>query len=68
MYMETTTIAVKEETLKMLRKAKEELSADSFDAVIKSLLIEVKKPKKSMFGALKDIHKEFKREELDRFS
>ena len=66
--METTTIAVKGETLNMLRKAKEELKADSFDAVIKNLLLEVKKPKKSMFGVLKDIHKEFKREELDRFS
>ena len=27
----------------------------------------VKKPKKSMFGVLKKIHKEFKREKLDRF-
>ncbi len=65
--METTTIAVKNETLEMLRKAKEDLKADSFDTVINKLLLEVKKPKKSMFGALKDIHKEFKREELDRF-
>ena len=65
--METTTIAVKRETLKMLRKAKEELNADSFDTLIKNLLLEVKKPKKSMFGVLKDLHKEFKREELDRF-
>jgi len=65
--METTTIAVKEETFKMLRKAKEELHADSFDEVIKNLLLETKKPKKSMFGVLKDFHKEFKREEIDRF-
>ena len=66
--METTTIAVKTETLKMLRKAKEELNADSFDDLIKNLLLENKKPKKSMFGALKSIHKKFKREEIDRFS
>ena len=66
--METTTIAVRKETLKMLSKAKEESNADSFDAVIKNLLLEVKKPKKSMFGVLKGFHKEFKREELDRFS
>ncbi|MBS3105388.1 hypothetical protein J4234_03975 [Candidatus Woesearchaeota archaeon] len=65
--METTTIAVKSETLKMLRKAKEDLNVDSFDMVIKNLLLEVKKPKRSMFGVLKGIHKEFKREELDRF-
>lgn len=66
--METTTIAVKSETLKMLRKAKEELKADSFDTLIKNLLLEVKKPKKSMFGVLKGFHKEFQREELGRFS
>ena len=65
--METTTIAVKEETFRMLRKAKEEFHADSFDTVIKNLLLEVKKPKKSMFGVFKGIHKEFKREEIDRF-
>ena len=65
--METTTIAVKSETLKMLRKAKEDLNVDSFDMVIKNLLLEVKKPKRSMFGVLKGIHKELKREELDRF-
>ena len=62
-----TTIAVKGETLNLLRKAKEELNADSFDELINDLLLETKKPKKSMFGVLKDIKKEFKREELDRF-
>ena len=65
--METTTIAVKDETFKMLRKAKEELNADSFDTLIKNLLLESKKPKKSMFGVLKGLNKEFKREEIDRF-
>ena len=63
-----TTIAVKDETLKLLRKAKEELNAESFDALIKDLLLEAKKPKKSMFGVLKGLRNEFKREELDRFS
>ena len=62
-----TTIAVKGETLNLLRKAKEELKADSFDAVINELLLEAKKPEKSMFGVLKGIKKEFKREEIDRF-
>ena len=65
--METSTIAVKSETLKMLRKAKEELNAGSFDDLIKNLLLESKKPKKSMFGILKGVHKEFKRDEFDRF-
>ena len=63
-----TTIAVKDETLKLLRKAKEDLNAESFDEVIKELLLETKKPKKSMFGVLKGLKQEFKREELDRFS
>lgn len=63
-----TTIAVKGETLKLLRKAKEDLDADSFDTVIKNLLLETKRPKKSMFGILKGLKKEFKREEIDRFS
>lgn len=63
-----TTIAVKGETLEMLRKAKQEFKAESFDEVIKNLLLEVKKPKKSMFGILKGLSKEFKREEIDRFS
>ena len=62
-----TTIAVKDETLKLLRKAKEELNAVSLDAVIKNMLLETKKPKKSMFGILKGLKKEFKREEIDRF-
>ena len=66
--METTTIAVKSETLKMLRKAKEESHLDSFDSLIKNLLLEAKKPKKSMFGVLKGLNKEFQREEIDRFS
>lgn len=65
--METTTIAVKGETLNMLRKAKEELHVDSFDTLIKNLLLEAKKPKKSMFGVLKGLNKQFKREKVDRF-
>ena len=66
--MDTTTIAVKNDTLKLLHKVKEELKVDSFDDVIRRLLQEAKTPKKSMFGSLKGFNKEFKREELDRFS
>ena len=66
--METTTIAVKTETLEMLQKAKEELHANSFDSVIKNLILQAKKPRKSMFGVLKNVNKEFKREEIDRFN
>ena len=28
----------------------------------------IKKPNESMFGVLKEIHEEFEREEIDRFS
>ena len=63
-----TTIAVKDETLNLLRKAKEELNVESFDELINKLLLETKKPKKSMFGVLKGLKAEFKRGELDRFS
>ena len=30
--------------------------------------IKIKNTKKSMFGVLKEIHEEFEREEIDRFS
>lgn len=66
--METTTIAVKEDTLKLLRKIKEETNVDSFDTLIKKLLIQTKRPKKSMFGVLRGVSKKFEREEIDRFS
>lgn len=66
--MSTTTIAVKSETLKLLHKVKEELNADSFNTVIETLLLEAKKPKRSKFGVLSHVKKEFRREEIDRFS
>ena len=62
-----TTVAIQQDTLKLLRKAKDDAEAASFNDVIKSLLLEAKKPKKSMFGALKGVHATFKREEIDRF-
>ena len=65
--METTTIAVRTETLKLLQKAKNEMQAGSMNTLIETLVQDSKKQKKSMFGALKHIHKEFRREEIDRF-
>lgn len=61
-----TTVAVKEETFHMLQNVKEEQEAESFDEIIKKLIMEAKKPKKSFFGAFPKLGK-FKREELDRF-
>ncbi len=61
-----TTVAVKEDTFHMLQEVKVEQDAESFDEVIKKLILEAKKPKHSYFGAIPGLGK-FKREELDRF-
>ena len=63
-----TTIAVKSETMNMLRHIKDELKAETFDETIRELVLNMKKPRKSMFGSLKGIKKEFLREDIDRFS
>ncbi len=63
----TTTIAVKEETLELLRHVKEETKAESYDDVIRSLVLTTKRAKRSMFGALKGVKERFMREEIDRF-
>ena len=62
----TTTIAVQEETKNMLNSLRDEYDAESFDEVIKRLVMEGKKPKKSHFGIFPGLGT-FKREELDRF-
>ena len=62
-----TTVAVKTDTMDMLRHMREELQAESYDVLIRKMIIEMKKPKTSMFGAMKEIKTEFKREKLDRF-
>ncbi|MBI4145862.1 hypothetical protein HY489_00835 [Candidatus Woesearchaeota archaeon] len=62
-----STIAVKPETLDLLRHVKEEVEAESFDEVIRKLVLHMKRPKKSMFGVLKGVKAKFVREELDRF-
>ncbi|MBI3033542.1 hypothetical protein HYY72_00085 [Candidatus Woesearchaeota archaeon] len=64
----TTTIAVKSETMDLLRHIKDELKAETFDETIMKLVLNMKKPRKSMFGSLKGFKKEFLREEIDRFS
>lgn len=60
-----TTVALKEDTFTMLKEVKEEEKAGSFDEVIKHLILEVKKPKRSYLGIFPNLGK-FKREELDR--
>lgn len=46
-----TTVQVAEKTLQMLNKLKEEMSARSYDEVIKALISERKGIPRSMFGA-----------------
>ncbi|MBI4448971.1 hypothetical protein HY641_03015 [Candidatus Woesearchaeota archaeon] len=62
-----TTIAVKQDTLDMLKHVKDELRAETLDATIKQLVLLMKQPKKSMFGSLRGIRTTFKREKHDRF-
>ena len=66
--MDATSVAVKTETLNLLKQLKKELNAATFDETINKLAISLKKPKKSMFGALKGVKAKFVREEIDRFS
>ena len=61
-----TTVAVRRETLEMLKSIKEETRAGSFDEVIRGVIAEAKKPTESFFGKFKKIPS-FKREEIDRF-
>ena len=65
--MDATSVSVKTETLNLLKHLKKELNAATFDETINKLALNLKKPKKSMFGALKGVKVKFVREEIDRF-
>ncbi len=65
--MNTTTVAVKAETLNLLKQLKKELSVATFDETITKLALNLKRPKKTMFGAIKGVKAKFVREEIDRF-
>ncbi|HLD04677.1 MAG TPA: hypothetical protein VJG90_03070 [Candidatus Nanoarchaeia archaeon] len=62
----TTTIAVQEGTLQLLKSVKEENHAESFDEVIRQLVWQSKKSRPSLRGIAKHTP-EFVREEIDRF-
>ncbi|GEM_PF-2841345 len=62
-----TTIAVRPETMNLLRQVKNDLKTETFDETIRKLVLNAKKPGKSMFGSLKGLKKEFVRGEIDRF-
>ncbi len=61
------TIALKPDTYELLTHVKEEMDAETYDDVIKVMIIQTKKPAQSMFGRMKYVKAEFKRDELDRF-
>lgn len=61
-----TTVALKEETLDMLKGIRVKLGAQTLDETIRKLIMFMKKPKTSMRGMAKHTP-EFEREELDRF-
>ena len=63
----STTIAVRKETVEMLKTVKEELQIETFDETIRRLILKAKKPKKSYKGLAKHTP-EFVREEIDRFA
>lgn len=62
-----TSIAVKEDTVEMLKQIQRTLQTSTHDETIKKLILHAKKPQRSFFGKLKT-KKEFVREELDRFA
>ena len=46
---------------------KEDIDAETYDEAIKIIMVRIKRPTQSMFGRLKQVKAEFKREEVDRF-
>jgi hypothetical protein len=65
--MATSTIAVKSETLDLLKHAKDDMGVETYDELLRKLVISAKIPKKSLRGILKTT-KPFVREKIDRFS
>ncbi len=65
--MATSTIAVKRETLDMLKHAKEDTGAETYDDLLRKLVIQSKIPRYSLRGKLKKL-KPFVREEIDRIN
>jgi len=61
----TTTIAVKEDTMELLRYAKEDAQAETYDELIQKLVLHSKRPQKSLFGKYPTMAT-FKRDKNDR--
>ena len=61
-----TTIRISKKLLQELENLKRDKDAKSYEEVIKELIEESKRLKKSHFGSLPELEK-FEREEIDRF-
>ena len=61
-----TTVRISKELLHELEKLKKEKMANSYEELIKKLIKESKRLKRSHFGSLTKLEK-FRREEIDRF-
>jgi len=64
--MEASTIQVHKDVLEQLNALKKERGARSYEEVIRMLLKQAKRVKKSHFGTLPKLGT-FKREQIDRF-
>jgi len=62
-----TTIQIDNETIKMLKNLKFDLGYETYNELIRALVYENKRIKRSKKGKFPKL-KEFKREELDRFT
>ena len=60
------TIALKEKTFELINELKRKQGVSSFDKLIINLVINEKKVKDSMFGALKGKTKSFTRKEREK--
>lgn len=61
----TTTIQVQEDTIAILKQMREQFHLDTYDALLKKLIVKAGKPKKSLWGAggrasMKEIVKELR--------
>ena len=61
-----TTIRISKKMLQELERLKKEKNAKSYEELIKKLIEESKRMRKSHFGSLPKLEK-FEREEIDRF-
>lgn len=63
-----TTIAVREETIVLLKQAQRKFKTESHDETIRALIKSTHHSLGHLRGALRGVKEEFKRDEFDRFA